>query len=295
MQHQTVLLQEATNALNIQPTDTIVDATYGSGGHAAKMLEYLGAEGTLVAVDVDSSALEKKPANPNQATVHLIPNNFRNIQSVLNTVNITAVNGILADLGWRMEQFSGNGRGLSFQYDEPLLMTLGEPEEYPFTASEIINTWNEATIADIIYGYGEERFARRIAKKIVTKREESPIETTCQLRDVILEAIPKRAHHNKIHPATRTFQALRIAVNEELAALEEFISEGFDCLAKDGRLAIISFHSLEDRIVKLSFRKLAEQGLGTLVTKKPLTPTPEELNSNPKARSAKLRIIQKLT
>jgi 16S rRNA (cytosine1402-N4)-methyltransferase len=173
-------------------------------------------------------------------------------------------------------------------------MTFGDPEDYPFTASDIINGWDEKVLADIFFGYGEERFARRIAKEIVTTRKSSPITTTFELVEVIDRAIPAVAKRKRLHPATKTFQALRIAVNDELEVLESFIKEAFDNLAINGRLAIITFHSIEDRIVKHSFRDLQTSGSGLVLTKKPIEPTEKELNDNPRARSAKLRIISRV-
>ncbi len=170
-QHKTVLLQEAVDALRIQQDDTVVDATYGAGGHTDLILTKLGSNGTCVAIDVDKTALERSAQNPNDATVHLVNNNFRNLREVIRSLHIESVDGILADLGWRMEQFDGGQKGLSFQTEEPLLMTLGDSESYPFTAYDIVNTWEESVLADIIYGYGEERYARRIAKRIVETRK----------------------------------------------------------------------------------------------------------------------------
>lgn len=291
--HTTVLLKEAVVALQIQPTDTIVDATYGAGGHAEEILERLGSTGTCIAIDVDETAFLRKPRNPNQATIHLVNDNFRNITDILRSLYTTSVEGILADLGWRSEQFSVGDKGLSFMHDGPLLMTLGAASAYSFTAADIVNEWAEETLADIIFGYGEERYARRIAKAIVSRRANKPITTTFELRDCIVAAVPASARHGKIHPATKTFQALRIAVNDELQALEAFIEAGFNALAPGGRLAIISFHSLEDRIVKHSFRALAQTGQGAVETKKPIEPSAEERASNPRARSAKLRVIEK--
>lgn len=289
--HETVLLYEATKALAIAPTDTIVDVTFGAGGHAKEILNHLGDQGHFVGIDVDQTALGSPLQNRNNVT--LVQGNFRELAAHLSTLQIDHVDGILADLGWRMEQFSGNGRGFSFRIDEPLLMTLGNPEDYAFTARDIVNEWDEAVIADIIYGYGEDRFARRIAKRIVEHRLVTPIETSKQLADLVAAAVPAVARRGRIHPATKTFQALRIAVNEELAVLEEFLEAGMQCLAPGGRLVIITFHSLEDRLVKHTFREAAKNEQGVVHTKRPITPSPEELEANPRARSAKLRVFEK--
>lgn len=292
MQHTTVLLQEAVEALALSPQDIVVDATYGAGGHAGEILKHLDEQGTYIGIDVDKTALENKPDNPHNTHIHLVNGNFKNITEILGSLHIQSVDAILADLGWRMEQFAAGGKGLSFMHDEPLLMTYGSSEEYPFTAYDIINEWEEETLSDIIYGYGEERFARRIAKEIVRTRIEHPINTTFELRDCILQAIPKSAQRGKTNPATKTFQAIRIAVNEELSVLEDFLKQASLLLSPGGRLAIITFHSLEDRIVKHTFKELANGEKFSLLTKKPQSPSREELLANPRARSAKLRVIQ---
>jgi 16S rRNA (cytosine1402-N4)-methyltransferase len=290
--HETVLLKEAVEALAIRPDSTIVDTTFGAGGHAAVIVAELGVAGQYIGIDTDETALRHKLNESNNVT--LVHGNFRELQSHLSALNIDHVDGILADLGWRMEQFSGNGRGFSFRHDEPLLMTLGDPSTYPFTARDIVNEWDEHVLADIIYGYGEERFARRIAKRIVETRMDTPIETSKQLSDLIVSAYPAVARHGRTHVATKTFQALRIAVNEELAVIEELIEQGISLLAPQGRLAIITFHSIEDRVVKHAFRAAAAAERGLVITKKPIIATPEELEVNPRSRSAKLRIFEKI-
>jgi len=289
--HETVLLREAVDALVVEPTDTIVDATFGSGGHAVQILDQLSDQGHYIGIDVDETALGHPVNDLTNAT--LVHGNFRDLQMILGSLEVKKVDGILADLGWRMEQFSGNGKGFSFRIDEPLLMTLGEPDQYLFTARDIVNDWEEASIADVIYGYGEDRFARRIADAIVKARVDTPIETSVQLEEIIFAAVPAAAKHGRIHPATKTFQALRIAVNDELGVLEAFITESIDALDSGGRLAIITFHSLEDRVVKHRFREAATAEIGTVITKRPIGPSPEELETNPRARSAKLRIFEK--
>lgn len=289
--HDTVLLQEAVDALDITPGDTVVDATFGAGGHAAKILDALGPDGRYVGIDVDATALQHPVGDDPKAT--LVKGNFRDIETILETNGIASPDGILADLGWRMDQFEGGEKGFSFRHDEPLLMTLGNHEDYSFTASDIVNEWDEETIANIVYGYGEDRFARRIASRITAERTTNPITTSVQLADIVSAAVPAVARRGKTHPATKTFQALRIAVNEELQVLETFIESAIDALSDDGRLAIISFHSLEDRIVKHAFRAAANASRGMIETKKPITPSEEELLENKRARSAKLRIFTK--
>lgn len=294
MQHITVLQQEAVDGLTLSHTDTVVDATFGSGGHARMILANLKKSGCYIGIDADETAFAQQTLEPSEATVHLVNDNFKNISDILRSLHITNVDAILADLGWRMEQFSEGDKGFSFMHDEPLLMTFGKPEDYLFTALDIVNEWEESSIADVIFGYGEERYARRIAKAIVEARKEARIETTFQLTAIIHKAMPKNLGYKSINPATKTFQALRIAVNDELGTLETFLKDGFAALAPGGRMAIITFHSLEDRVVKQYFRQLTDADLAERTTKKPIIPTTEETKANPRARSAKLRIITKI-
>jgi 16S rRNA (cytosine1402-N4)-methyltransferase len=291
--HTTVLLHEAVAALELSPDDIVVDATFGSGGHAREIVTTLGEAGTYVGIDADATALDQSKLDGFSPQIHLVHDNFGNITNILRSLHIEQVDAILADLGWRMEQFADGNKGFSFQYDGPLHMTFGKPEDYPFTAEDIINDWEEHVIADILYGYAEERFARRIAKAIVEQRRYSRITTTKGLVEIVEGALPKVARRGKINPATKTFQALRIAVNDELGVLERFIKDAFTALAPGGRMAIITFHSIEDRVVKHSFREFKDSGVATLTPKKPIVPSEEELKENPRARSAKLRIITK--
>jgi len=293
MQHTTVLLHEAVDGLEFMPGAIVVDATFGSGGHAREILAHLDASGMYIGIDTDQTALDVKKVGEANASVHLKHSNFSHILDILRSLHIERVDAILADLGWRMEQFADGEKGFSFLHDGPLHMTFGDPFDYAFTARDIVNDWDEPVIADVLYGYAEERFARRIAKKIVETRQEKEIETTLELVSVIESALPKAALHKKIHPATKTFQALRIAVNDELGVLESFIKDSFSALKIGGKLAIITFHSIEDRVVKHSFRELKDAGVATLTPKKPIVPSEEELKENPRARSAKLRIITK--
>ncbi len=292
MQHITVLQQEAVDGLMLRPHDTVVDATFGSGGHAREILKRLDSTGTYIGIDADQTALDAQTFET-KATIHLVNENFRNIAQILGSLHITHADAILADLGWRMEQFSEGGKGFSFAIDEPLHMTFGDPAKYEFTAHTIVNEWGEDSIADIIFGYSEDRAARKIAKAIVTARKSAPIVTTLQLVSIIESAFPK-LHYRKVNPSTKTFQALRIAVNDELGALEQFLKDSYTALSPGGHMAIITFHSLEDRVVKQYFRQLKDADMAELMTKKPTIPSPEELKANPRARSAKLRIIKKL-
>jgi 16S rRNA (cytosine1402-N4)-methyltransferase len=205
------------------------------------------------------------------------------------------VDRILLDLGLSSFQLDDGGRGFTFRKDEPLLMTMKKnPDENDLTAMDIVNTWEEKTIADIIYGFGEEKYSRKIAKAIVESREQKKIKTTFDLVEIIEKSVGHLYKKSKIHPATKTFQALRIATNAELTNLEMFIKKSFERLSRGGRIAIITFHSLEDRIVKRSFVELKQKGYAELITKKPIVPTVEETKSNPRARSSKLRIIEKI-
>lgn len=295
--HVSVLLSEAVDGLAITPESVVVDCTLGAGGHAQEILNRLSKDGMLVGFDADPLVIEQLESTlVGEAATSLQCRNFRTVKDGVKESGVTYVNAILADLGWRTEQFIGaeSGKGFSFQSDEPLIMTFGSAEDYVFTAHDVVNDWDESSLADIIFGYGEERQARRIAKMIVAAREEGEIVTAKQLADVVSAAVPKRFQLKHIHPATKTFQAIRIAVNDELSALEQLINDGFDLLHPDGRMAIISFHSLEDRVVKLLFRKLAQDDKAELITKKPLTPSAEERAQNTRSRSAKLRIIKKV-
>lgn len=298
MKHITVLKDESIQQLNLHPGSVVVDCTLGSGGHSRAILTALGTGGTLIAFDADSAAIAHNEDLKQDfvSTIHLIHKNFRELKTTLTELKVAAVDGILADLGWRMEQFAsteGEPRGFSFSADEPLYMTFGSPSQYSFTAVDIINDWDEEDIANVIFGYGEDRNARKIAKAITEARSTAPIRTAKQLADIVAAVVPKRGAV-KIHPATKTFQALRIAVNDEFDTLTTLIHDGFDALKPGGRMAIISFHSLEDRIVKHTFRDFVHDHKAALVHKKPIVPTSHELHDNPRARSAKLRTIEKL-
>jgi 16S rRNA (cytosine1402-N4)-methyltransferase len=295
MKHITVLRAEAVSALAVRADSVVVDATLGAGGHGSEILKYLGKQGTYIGLDADPTAIEKaKSFLIGNATMHLIHRNFSQLYTVLEELGIDKVDAILADLGWRSEQFAEEGRGFSFNDTKGLLMTYGAPSDHLFTATDIVNGWAEADIANVIYGYGEERYARRIAKAIVEARAKNTITNAAQLAEIVSRAVPSTKHRGKTNPATKTFQALRIAVNDEFKVLEEFIAAAWSSLASKGRLAIISFHSLEDRIVKHSFRSFTHDQQGVLVAKKPITPTREEIIHNPRSRSAKLRVIEKI-
>jgi 16S rRNA (cytosine1402-N4)-methyltransferase len=294
--HITVLLQEAILGLEIQPGDIVVDGTLGSGGHTLEIVKRFGSKVKIIGFDLDLEAIErsKKRLAGEKADVTFVQDNFRNLSAVLDSLSIPKVNKILLDIGISSNQLEESGRGFSFSKDEPLQMTFKkDPTEEDTTAYTIVNEWKEETLATIIFGYGEERYSRRIAEAIVKARKIAPITTTSELAAIITEATPKSYHHLRIHPATKTFQALRIAVNDELEALKQGLANGFDRLLPEGRIAVISFHSLEDRIVKRYFRELVAAGAAAAITKKPITPSEGELSLNRRSRSAKLRIIKK--
>lgn len=294
--HQPVLLQEVMEALDVQPHDTVVDATLGGGGHTRAIVERLDKGGTFIGIDRDRAALQRVEdvLVDTKPTVHLVEDSFRKLDSILAHCGIDAIHALVVDLGLSSDQLGQSGRGFTFQKDEPLLMTFKEvPIEGDVTAREIVNEWEEGNIADILFGFGEERFARRIAKHIVEVRKESPIETTFQLVHVVEESVPRWYRARKLHPATKTFQAIRMAVNDEVGALRDVLEKGVAALTPGGRFAIITFHSVEDRIVKHFFLERVRADKGSLVHKKPITPSSDEISRNPRARSAKLRIFQK--
>lgn len=291
--HVSVLLQEVIDGLAVAKDSIVVDATLGGAGHTKEIASLLSKEGTIVGIDADPAAIARaeealENVRPN---VILIPGNFRDIRDHLEGRGINQVTHVLFDLGWSGFQLTA-GRGFSFLVDEPLKMTYGENNE-ALTAYDLVNSLNEDKLADIIFAYGEERFARRIAKAIVTARDEKAIETTKELAQVIKRSVPVWYRHKRTHPATKTFQALRIAVNDELDALREGLEGALRMLAPEGRIAVITFHSIEDRIVKRFFERCQREGLGTTLTKKPIAPTKEEIITNPRARSAKLRLFVK--
>ncbi len=299
--HVPELLHEVVVGLALTPDATVIDATLGSGGHFSAILEKLGSKETILGIDGDETANTnvRKRIQPHTAKALFATGNFRDIVKIAREQGITKVDAIVADLGWRMEQFTGDasmggGKGFSFSADEPLLMTFGDPSAYTFTAMDVVNNWREADIVTILREYGEERYARGIAHAIVTAREKGKIETSAELAEIVEASVPKKYRHGRIHPATKTFQALRIVVNDEMDALREFITGATTLLSSGGRLAIISFHSTEDRIVKQMMRALEQDGRARRITKRPLTPTDEEIRKNPRARSAKLRLIEKI-
>lgn len=290
--HKSVLLKETIEGLSLGKGGTVLDGTLGGGGHSLGICERYP-EVKIIALDKDEEALSraKDKFAETKCKISFTQENFRNLDKVLNGEK---VGGIVLDLGLSSDQFENSGRGFSFMRDEPLLMTMkANPSSEDITAHEVVNFWEEGNLADIIYGYGEEQFAKRIAKGIVEARKYGEIKTTFDLVKLIESSVPNFYKKGKIHPATKTFQAIRIAVNDELGALSEGLRKGFDALSPGGRFAVISFHSLEDRMVKNFFKMKAKDGEGILHTKKPITPILLEKKENPRSRSAKLRILEK--
>lgn len=294
--HRTVLLHEATEQLDIQTSDIVVDATLGGGGHARAMAEMLGKHGVLVGIDADRAAIlraREALADLGGPKIHLVAANFRDLSAELDKLRIARIDKALFDLGWSGYQLD-SGRGFSFQKDEPLLMTYSEsPEQGALTAGKIVNEWAKESIADILFGWGEERHSRRIAKAIIEYRAKTPIRTSGELGELIKKAVPPAYRHGKIHPATRTFQALRIAVNDELGALKAGLQAAWRHLAPNGRIAVITFHSIEDREVKRFMTGLEHAKEGRRIVRKPTVPSEKEIRANSRARSAKLRVIEK--
>ena len=295
MIHITVLLKSSIDSLNIHPGDIYLDGTIGSGGHAEYALEKTRGSITVIGLDQDSEALERSRERLKDfSKVILEEASYADLDKVLNKLKIKKVHRIMFDLGLSSDQFETSKRGFSFKKDEPLLMTFKKnPKDEDLTSFRIVNTWQEENIADVIYGYGEERYSRKIARAIVKYREKKSIDTTGELVEIIMQAVPPFYRRGKIHPATRTFQALRIAVNDELNTLKKGLIKGFERLEKGGRMAVISFHSLEDRIVKNFNKEKADLDEANIIIKKPIMPTEIEIRKNPRSRSAKLRILEK--
>ena len=293
--HRSVLLHEAIESLTIAQNDIVVDATLGGGGHAKRIAEKLGKNGMLIGFDLDGEAVlrAREALQGVSPRVLLLQKNFRELRSALDEAGVPHITKALFDLGWSSYQLD-SGRGFSFLKDEPLLMTYAtEITPQTLTAEKIVNEWEEKNIADVIWGWGEERYSRRIARAIVEARARKPIKTSRELAEIIKSAVPSPYRRGRIHPATRTFQALRIAVNDELGALAEGLRGAWGKLSPGGKLAVISFHSIEDRIVKQTFAAWEKDGVGLRMTKKPLGPSVEEIRENPRARSAKLRVCEK--
>ncbi|OQY51005.1 MAG: 16S rRNA (cytosine(1402)-N(4))-methyltransferase [Desulfobacteraceae bacterium 4572_89] len=309
-EHTSVMPKEVHEYQNLKPGNICVDCTLGGSGHALSTVKAIIPHGMLIGIDQDMDAINnaKKILLPFEKNVQLCHNNFSDLPGILKSLEIQGVNSIVLDLGFSLHQLKKGNRGFSFNKNEPLDMRMDIRN--PVTAKEIVNTYKLKDLVNIFFKFGEERFSRRIAANIEKKRADKPIETSKDLADIIVDAIPaKHSFNQKIHPATRVFQALRIAVNKELEQLETFMEAIPSLLVKGGRICVISFHSLEDRIVKHSLRKF-ENGCTCpkelphcvcgfvpqmkFLFKKPLLPTKEEVMANPMARSSKLRVAQRI-
>ena len=302
--HRSVLLKESIDSLHIQPDGVYMDGTAGGGGHSAAILERLGEHGKLIAVDQDPDALAvlKERFGKNQNVI-IINNNFSNIKNILNDAGVTAINGLLLDIGVSSYQLDTAHRGFSYHIDAPLDMRMSQSGK---SAYDVVNTYGEKELADIIFRYGEEKFSRSIAKNIVALREKKPIETTAELVDIIKASMPEAAKRGA-HPARKTFQAIRIEVNNELGVLEKALNDALECVKPGGVISVITFHSLEDRLVKNKFREWAQ---GCTCPKdfpvcvcgktprvkvmKAVSPSSEEVEKNNRSRSARLRSVIKL-
>lgn len=306
--HVSVLLQECLEGLNIRPEGIYVDGTLGGAGHSSRIAQRL-TTGRLIGIDRDPVALAAagERLKPWKDRVTLVHSNFCEIKQVLSDLQIPGVDGILLDLGVSSPQLDDGQRGFSYMADAPLDMRMNG--EDALTAREVVNTWPQEELKRILYTYGEERYAPQIASAICRRREEAPIETTLELVDIIRSAMPAAALREKQHPAKRSFQAIRIAVNDELGAVERMLASAIDRLNPGGRLAVITFHSLEDRIVKTAFQEAArgctcpkdfpvcvcgKKPKVKLITRHPIVADEAELAENPRARSAKLRVAEKL-
>ncbi|HCT64855.1 MAG TPA: 16S rRNA (cytosine(1402)-N(4))-methyltransferase [Lachnospiraceae bacterium] len=305
--HVSVLLNECIEGLCIDKDGIYVDGTLGGAGHSYEICKHLEG-GRLIGIDQDMNAINaaKERLKEFGDKVTFVNDNFSNIKNILNTLNIEKVDGFLLDIGVSSHQLDEAGRGFSYMHDAPLDMRMDVTN--PLSAYNVVNEYSEQAINDVIFKYGEERWAKRIAQFIVAQRAQKPIETTFELVDVIKKAVPKGARKDGPHPAKRTFQAIRIEVNGELEILEHTVDDMTEALNKGGRLCIITFHSLEDRIVKNAFRKqenpctcphefpvcvCGKKPLAKVITRKPIVPSEEELEVNHRARSAKLRVLER--
>lgn len=293
--HNPVMLSEIIDYLNLSPGKTIVDATVGTGGHSKSIIERIMPGGRLIGIDRDEESLgvAKERLGQYGGACQFIYGNFFELDTILERLSIKKIDGILFDLGVSSFQLEDPKRGFSFQYEGPLDMRL-DRNSY-ISAYDLVNNLNEEEISSLLWNFGQERWHNRIAHLMVEEREKQPITTTSQLANIVIRAIPHRYRYKyyRIHPATRTFLGIRIAVNRELETLETAMNKAIELLDTRARICVISFHSLEDRVVKLSFRKSAQEGKINIITPKPLTPTISEIEANPSSRSAKLRVAEK--
>ncbi|MBQ9973329.1 MAG: 16S rRNA (cytosine(1402)-N(4))-methyltransferase RsmH [Oscillospiraceae bacterium] len=308
--HYSVMLQECLDGLDIKPEGIYLDGTLGRAGHSLRIVQQLKGAGRLICVDRDQAALDaaQERLKDHMDRVSLVHSNFADVDAILDGLGIQKVDGMLFDLGVSSPQLDDSTRGFSYMADAPLDMRMDQSQT--MTAADVINGWSQDELRRILLQYGEERYAGLIAAAIVRRRQEKPVETTLELVDIIKAAMPGKALKEKQHPAKRSFQAIRIAVNDELTAVDRMISAAVPRLNKGGRLAVITFHSLEDRIVKTGLSAFAKGCTCPpdfpvcvcgktpdirLITKKPLLPSQEELTENPRSRSAKLRVAEKVT
>ena len=306
--HQSVLLKESIDALQIRPDGIYVDGTLGGGGHSLEICRRLSAKGRLIGIDQDADALHAASDRLAEYSdrVTIVRSNFCDMKKVLREINLTFIDGVILDLGVSSYQLDTAGRGFTYREDAPLDMRMDQRQ--PQTARDIVNGYSEMELYRVIRDYGEEKFAKRIAAGIVRERQKKQLETTGELIQVIKAAVPAKAREGGGHPAKRTFQAIRIELNRELDVLQDSLEEMIDLLNDGGRIAVITFHSLEDRIVKNIFRTCenpctcppgfpvcvcGKKSKGTVITKKPILPGQEELERNPRSKSAKLRIFEK--
>jgi 16S rRNA (cytosine1402-N4)-methyltransferase len=291
--HESVLIDEVLETLDLHDGEIVLDATAGQGGHSEALLH--NAKVRLIALDADAAAaaIARQRLQPFGERANVVEANFRDVHAVLKERGIDRVDRALFDLGWNRGQLS-QGKGFSFQNDEPLNMSYGQEPVSGFTAADILNTWSEEAVANVLFGYGGEHYARRIARTVAEARLRAPIATTKQFVAIVERSVPAGYRRGRVHAATKSFQALRIAVNDEYGSIERGLRGAWEMLGPGGRLAVISFHSGEDRLVKKLFLELAESG-GTIMTKKPIMAGRDEILRNPAARSAKLRVILRLT
>jgi 16S rRNA (cytosine1402-N4)-methyltransferase len=293
--HVSVMHREVMDFLNPTLGGCFLDGTLGLGGHSVSIAERIGSSGHLIGLDRDeqSMALARERLKGFQGRLDILQSDFRDFDVVLKNIGVQAVDGILLDLGISSFQMDDPKRGFSFRLEGPLDMRMDQGGF--MSAAELVNSLSEEELAKIIFNFGEERYSRRIARTIVQYRAAKPLETTQELEDLIFRSVPAAYRHQRIHPATRTFQALRIAVNRELESLKIALDKCVDYLKIGGRIAVISFHSLEDRIVKEKFRNFSKEEKLSLVFKKPIGPSDEEVQANPRSRSAKLRVAERIT
>jgi 16S rRNA (cytosine1402-N4)-methyltransferase len=286
--HIPVMGEEILEALMVDSRGVYIDATIGLGGHAEMIFSKAGGC-TLIGIDRDSEALEIAGKRLRDRNLHLVQEKYSNIRTVADELGYVSVDGILIDAGVSTFQLKSEGRGFSFLQDEPLDMRMDRRQR--LTAGDVVNKYPEKKLASVIWEYGEERYSRKIAREVISARKKKPVANCSELAGIIERTVGRRG---RIHPATRTFQALRIEVNRELAELSEAVDQGSEILNKGGRLCVLSYHSLEDRIVKIAFKRLAAEGIFRIITRKPLVPSRREMALNPSSRSAKLRVGEKI-